>query len=284
MDLAYWNFRHWPFERTYAVDRFYSSPLHEEALARMLFLVEESRRSGILVGPSGSGKTYLLKLVQQRSERLGRLTVRCDATGLGGDELISHVAAACHAVIDPDSTPSRVWSELGERFSALMYIHHPIVIILDHFDQMDVRAQQTVCRLRQIADTIGVKLTLIVSSREQQLIPNLMDLMELRTDLAYFSLDDVKQFIQFALLKAGSASNHFTEESFNAIYEISKGVPTTVISLSNLALLAAMGSSSRLVTTDVVEAAAFELSLPTRPRLSKMPSSAERPVLSSASV
>ena len=75
MDLAYWGFRRWPFERTFAPDRFFASPVHEEALARLLFLVEEFRRTGIVIGPAGTGKTYLLKQLQQRAERLGRLTV-----------------------------------------------------------------------------------------------------------------------------------------------------------------------------------------------------------------
>lgn len=284
MDLAYWNFRHWPFERTYAVDRFYSSPSHDEALARLLFLVEESRRTGLLVGPSGSGKTYLLKLVQQRSERLGRLTVRCDATGLSGDELVSQIATGCHALTAPDMSTSRIWTELNSRLSALMYIQHPIVVILDHFDYVDTKAQQAVCRLRQIADTIGVKLTLIIASREQKLVPGLLDLMELRTDLAYFTADEIRQFIRVSLLKAGSADSHFTEESFDAIHEYSRGVPTTVISISNLALLAAMGRSSRLVTSDMIEAAACELSLPMKPRSIKVPVPTERSLLSPAGV
>lgn len=284
MNLAYWNFRHWPFERTYAVDRFYCGPVQDEALARMLFLVEECRRSGALVGPSGSGKTYLLKLIQQRSERMGRLTVRCDATGLSAHELISHIADGSNATTDPDASPSRLWSELTARFSAHTYVQHPIVIIIDHFDHVDDRAQQAVCRLRQVADTVGVKLTLILSFREQRLTANLNDLVELRTDLTYFTLEDVRQFIMVSLHKAGSADSHFTEESFDAIYEYSKGVPTSIVSISNLAMLAAMGQGSRLITSDLIEAAARELSLSIKPRQLKAQSSTQRPAMSPLNV
>ena len=56
MDLSYWGFQRWPFDRTFAQDRFYSSPIHEEAFARLLFLVEEFRRSGLLTGPAGTGR------------------------------------------------------------------------------------------------------------------------------------------------------------------------------------------------------------------------------------
>ena len=75
---------------------------------------------------------------------LGRLTVRCEALGVDGHELISQVAIGCHVPCDPDASPARIWSGLRARFAALTLIQQPLVIIIDHFDQIDVSCQQTV--------------------------------------------------------------------------------------------------------------------------------------------
>ncbi len=42
---------------------FYCSPTHDEALARLTFLVENRRRLGLLLGEPGSGKTLVLKVL-----------------------------------------------------------------------------------------------------------------------------------------------------------------------------------------------------------------------------
>jgi general secretion pathway protein A len=260
MDLANWGLRNWPFERSYAADQFFSSPMHEEALARLLFLVEESRRSGIVVGPSGTGKTFLLKLVEQRAERSGRITVRCDAVGLDGNELLSQIAAGCFVAVEPDASPARIWSGLSTKFTALKYVRQPIVVIIDHFDLVDFRSQQTVCRLRQVADSIGVKLTLIVATRDRVVPSILQDVLDLRIELAGWSFDETMHFISTALSKAGTSASFFTDEALHTIHDLTGGIPASVVSLCNLSLLAAVGCGDKLITSQIVEAAVDELS------------------------
>ena len=261
LDLAYWGFRHWPFERTYAADRFFSSAIHEEAFARLLFLVEEHRRSGIVIGPGGTGKTYLLKLLQQRAERMGRLAVRCDATGFDGHELIAQIAIGCRVACEPDATPARVWSGLNARLAALNVIQQSVVIIIDHFDLVDFRCQQAICRLRQIADSIGVNLTLIVATRDRSVPTVLQDVLELRIELPAWDATETEQFIKAAIISAGSAEMLFTDEALTTVYELTKGFPASIISLCNLSLLAAMARGVTLITSEVVEAASGELNL-----------------------
>jgi type II secretory pathway predicted ATPase ExeA len=268
MDLAYWGFQRWPFERSFAADRFFASPLHEEALARLLFLVEESRRSGMIMGQGGTGKTFLLKLLQQRAERLGRVTARCEATTLDGSELAGQIAAACHAGCDPDASPARIWSSLQGRFAAMALIKQPLVIIIDHFDLVEFSCQQAVRRLHQLADATEAKLTVILATRDRIVPTALQDVVELRVDVAPWTLSETSDFIHSAIQNAGSAAMLFDDEAINAIHDATWGVPATTVSLASLSLLAAMGQDEMSVTREFVEAAAMEL-LPraTDPRL-----------------
>lgn len=263
MDLGYWGFRRWPFERSFAVDRFFSSAIHDEALARLLFLVEEFGRTGIVTGAAGTGKSLLLKILQQRAARLGRLTVCCEAMGLEGHELISQVAVGCHVQCDTESSPARIWNGLRARFAALTLIHQPLVIVIDHFDQVDFSCQQTVLRLRQNADSLGLKLTIIVATRDCVVPAALQETIDLRIEMTPWTAVETSEFITSAMTQAGVSQVVFTDEALNTIYDSTSGVPSNVVSLCNLALLAAMGRDQTLITSEVVEAAVHEL--PGRP-------------------
>ena len=259
MDLGFWGFRHWPFDRSFSAERFFASQQHDEAMARMLFLVEETRRCGIIVGPSGTGKTYLLKLLQQRSDRLGRLTVRCEATGIEGEEFVGQIAVGCNAAMDSHATSARIWSGLKARFAALAVIRQPMVILIDHFDQVEFRCQQAVWRLNQLADAVGLKLTVVLATRDRTFPAVLQDLVELRIDIAPWSAAETSRFITTAVEHAGCREILFADDAIRAIHEATNGVPARVVSLASHSLLAARGQDQLLVTRACVEAAVHEL-------------------------
>ena len=256
MDLAYWGFRHWPFDRSFAVDRFFASPQHEEALSRLLFLVEESRRCGIIVGPCGTGKTYLVKLVQQRAERLGRIVVRCDATGLDCEEIMASVAAGCHVLCD---TKAKTWNGLRARFAALALIRQPVVLLIDHFEPLESGSVQAIRRLHQLADMVGLKLTIALAMREGLLPNELQELVDVQIDIAPWTVRETADFIRLAIHRAGGHAPLFTVEAIQAIHDSTQGVPAKIISLGNLCLLAATGAEEEFVTSEIAEAAAGEL-------------------------
>lgn len=263
MDLGYWGFQRWPFERTFAQDRFYSSPIHEEALARLLFLVEEHRRTGLLTGPAGTGKSYLLRLLQERAERLGCLSVRCDATGMTGIELATHIAIACHVPVTMDDSSLRVWHGIGERLAALTLVQQSSLIIVDHIDSAEQGCLQALCRLRQAADAAGTRLTMVLASRERTVPAVLQEHIELGIEVASWTADETAQFIRFCLARANSKEMLFTDEAVTAVFEATRGVPNSIVMLCSLALLAAKGQEETVVTSECVVACAGEL--PRRP-------------------
>ena len=73
MYQAHWNLQETPFSGRNPKARFFASPTHDEALARLHFLVDERRRLGLLLGPAGSGKTLVLELLAAPTQRPSRL-------------------------------------------------------------------------------------------------------------------------------------------------------------------------------------------------------------------
>ena len=81
MYAQYWGLVDIPFHSTVDMRWFFEGPTHEEALARLLFLLEQHRRFGLIVGPIGTGKSLLLSVAAK--------TVRpaqCESGG-GGSRL-----------------------------------------------------------------------------------------------------------------------------------------------------------------------------------------------------
>jgi len=51
------------FENALDIKMFYSSPMHEEALMRMVYVINERQGAGMLTGDYGSGKTILTRIL-----------------------------------------------------------------------------------------------------------------------------------------------------------------------------------------------------------------------------
>ncbi|MCA9073097.1 MAG: hypothetical protein KDA84_29445, partial [Planctomycetaceae bacterium] len=57
----YWGLSSSPFANRLNQSAFFPSSVHEEALARLLYCVEQSKALAVLHGPRGCGKSQLLQ-------------------------------------------------------------------------------------------------------------------------------------------------------------------------------------------------------------------------------
>lgn len=259
MDLAYWGFRHWPFQRTYASEQFLFSRVNDEAVARLLYLIEESRPLGLLTGPKGTGKTFLLKILQRRALRLGRVVVHCEATGIDDQELIGQIADGCSVSRPQNGSAEQTWIAMRKKLEALALVNQSLLIVIDHLDSGVTNCQQTIVRLLQLAASIGARLTILAATRGNDLPAALLEAADLQVELCPWTLEESCQFVNTSVERAGQTGQIFTDEALLTVYEITAGIPAQVMSLSNIALLAAQGLNETLITSELVAAAASEL-------------------------
>lgn len=69
MYLDYWNLKEAPFQNVADARFAYLCPQHHEALARLVYLVQNRKLGGILTGPYGVGKTMVLELLDQEMQK-----------------------------------------------------------------------------------------------------------------------------------------------------------------------------------------------------------------------
>jgi general secretion pathway protein A len=265
MDLAYWGFRRWPFQRQRTVDQPGLGASHEEALARLLFLVDEHRRFGLLTGVAGTGKSCLLRRVKSYAERRGRVCLEVDATGVAAGELAGRIAEQFPVDCEPGATPARCWSLIQRELANQALVGRAVVAIVDHFDPAEPGGAAQLLRLMNLAESLGTELTLLVAARSPisnvDLRENfdLRDNVELSVELTGWSLAETGRFITETLRTAGAVSDIFAPDSVAAIHEITAGIPRDVVRVCDLSLLAAMSEGRLEIAAETVKAAAAEL-------------------------
>ena len=94
MHIAYWGLTHSPFASQLDPKDYYPSGLHEEALARLDFLIANGRRLGFLLGSSGTGKSLLLEVAARQLRRSNCQLVKFNVVGLGAQEVVWKLATS----------------------------------------------------------------------------------------------------------------------------------------------------------------------------------------------
>ena len=83
-----WDTQKSPFHVGVNGAGFYRSPIHEEALARLDYLIQNFYRLGLLMGPSGSGKTALTAVFANAVTSQGCRVVNFSLLGMDRDEFV----------------------------------------------------------------------------------------------------------------------------------------------------------------------------------------------------
>ena len=163
MYSSHWGLREMPFHKAHDVQSFYQSPTHEEALARLHFLVEQHRRLGLLLGPEGSGKSLLLEILSAQLRRRGPVVASVNLTGTSGDEMLWSLAGQFGRNLDRCETTPMLWRALSDRLAAFRYQQVDAVILIDDADQAANSVVPHLLRLAKLEPTPQPRLTLILA-------------------------------------------------------------------------------------------------------------------------
>lgn len=261
---SYWGLVESPFINRCNQRWFYESPTHEEALARMYFLVEESRRCGVLRGPRGTGKSLLLKVLEEQLHRTQRQSAHIDLTGLDSAEFLGELCLKLQFPTPRDDSPALAWRALADFLVGSRLAHVHTVIMLDHLELAGEGIEQAIARLLQLERGAAESLTVIIATGEQVnsgARPAWLDECDLMIDLVALDQQQTEQYVRETLRRAGCTQDIFEPAAVNALFQRSAGVPREVNRLCDLALLTAMGQQAERIGPEVIDTAGRELVL-----------------------
>jgi general secretion pathway protein A len=260
MYQTYWGLKELPFSPAAGQALVEHSPLHAEALARLAFLVENKSQLGLLVGPAGSGKSLVLAQFARQQRSAGAAVAEL-AGGAGSQrEALLQITAQWGADPDDAAEGGRLWRLAADRLAELRLEQVAAVLVIDDAETAPAEVLGLVRRLLKLPDG---QLTVVAAADDAaagRLAPWLVELAELRIELAVWTEDETRHYLKTSLSRAGRQQPAFADRAVRRLFELSAGVPRRVNQLAQLALVAGAGQQLAQVDEQTVLAVHEELS------------------------
>lgn len=260
----YFSLKEKPFSKTPDPRFMFLSKGHEEALARLEFVLEE-REIAVLTGEIGCGKTTISRSLM---DRLGDAYKFCFIVNprLNAIEFLRTVAR----LLDVEH-PAPAKDDLLEQINAVVYESYQKgicpVIVIDEAQMIVDGAVFDEIRLLtnfQLDDRnlLGVIIMGQPELREMLALPRYEPLRQriaLHYHLQALSLEETMEYLDFRLEMAGGTAGLFTPDAVQTIYQLTGGVPRKINSMATNALLVAYGNDAALVDSAIVNEIKDEL-------------------------
>ena len=264
MYKVHWGINRSPFPGWIDPECFYNGPGFQEALARLVFLVDNRRRLGLLTGRRGAGKSMIFEVLAQQLRKRGCQVAKIGMLGLNHNEFITNVADALDIHTTGEQSLVSLWRSVGDRLVTNRYQQIQTVILLDDADDAETDALTAILRLSNLDQSPNPFLTIVLSSgndRCELLGQRLQDMCELRVDLESLNAEQTEAYIQSALANVGREAPAFQTKAIERLQELSGGVPRRIGQLAQLCLVAGAGQGLNQIEPETVEAAYRELSV-----------------------
>ena len=259
---SHWGLSESPFASRPSTKWFHESPVHDEALARLFYLIEQRRGFGLLSGSSGTGKTLTLKHLEGQIRRSQRRVASVDTLGMDGHELLWQLSVSLGLTPRKGESRWNLWRRLADHLRTLQLARVQTVFLFDHFERADTTCHSMIERLFSAANNTGTLTTFIASVRSSDvanLSGFLSDLSDLRVELTNLQISETETFVRSQLSRAGCPYEAYSNNAVIRIHSHSRGVPRLISRLCELSLIAAMAEGSREIDADLVDSVAAGL-------------------------
>lgn len=240
MYLGWWGLRECPFSRD-GYPPAYLSAAQDEALARMLFLVQHGRRAGLMGGSGGSGKSFVLRAAARQLRQLGCQVAYVSLMDVGGQEFLAHLAGGWGVWSDASVSSWKQWQAIADRLVEHRCLGVSSVALLDDVDRAESEVLAHVHRLAATEPAGDARPTVILSGRPEglaRLDRRLLELVDLRIEIEPFTAMEVAEYVESSLRAAGRREPLFEADAVRALHRLSSGIPRNLNRMAQLALAA----------------------------------------------
>lgn len=261
MYCDFWNLTHAPFDQLLDLEYFFESELHEEALARLLFVAEEQKKCAVFTGPAGTGKSLTLKIFQTILKRSPYQCESLDLLGLDEEEFLWQLCAQLRLGPAYTTKLPQLWRQLTDYLTGLQLTQGRLILLLDHVDQGRSECLRTMERLLHTGNQRFPSLTIVtalenLNSREAATVSQFSDLA---IELGPFDQATTEIYVRYRLNCAGCSKPLFTADALREIQNATDGTPEKINQICDLALLAGYEQNLQEIDAQVITRAGHEI-------------------------
>jgi len=262
MYLNFYHFREEPFNNTPDPRFLFLSRQHEEAIASLVYGIQNRKGFMAVIGDIGTGKTTLCRAL------IGRLDDNVD-TSVIFNPLLS-VLELLKAINDDFGNPTAADDTVKGQIDALnkfllrrLRYKKNAVVVIDEAQHLAVDSLEMLRMLSNL-ETENQKLVQFVFLGQPELeaklkseeLRQLNQRMAIRYLLGALNFSETCEYIKHRLSIAGGEGYiQFEEKALSLIFEYSKGVPRVINLICDRALLEAYAERKQLVTKKTIKLA-----------------------------
>jgi general secretion pathway protein A len=265
MYTAFYGLREKPFSLTPDPHFLYLAVPHREALAHVLYGVEQGEGFIAVTGEVGTGKTTLCRTVLQR---LGSDTevAYIFNPSLSGDELLRAINIE-FGLLTEGRTRAELSDQINQFLLEMKREERRVLLIIDEAQNLRESTLEEI-RLLSNLETSTAKLIQILLFGQPELdemldstgLRQLRQRISVRWALSPLTAEEVSEYIRHRLhIAAGGECDLFNERALREIRRRSRGIPRLVNLLADRALLAGYATGAKTIGANLVNQAAREI-------------------------
>jgi type II secretory pathway predicted ATPase ExeA len=264
---AYWQLHSRPFENCTEARFYYPSEIHQGALLKLRYAVENERGAALLTGAAGSGKTLLVGSLKRQLNPSFAPFVHIVFPQMSASELLSYLAAEVGALasqaaaVPPDESVRRLQHFFIENSRRGC---HAVIVVDEAQLLLDSGALETLRLLMNFEGEDKPALTLLLVGQPQLLpalerLPGLEARIGVKCLLRPLNLEETVSYVNHRLTAAGATHEIFTSGALTTLHQLTGGNPRRINRLCDLALLIGYAEEQVRINAPHIEAVSNEL-------------------------
>jgi type II secretory pathway predicted ATPase ExeA len=263
----YWQLHSRPFDHGIDTRFYYPSEVHQGALLKLRYVIENERGAGLLAGSAGSGKTMVVNSLKRQVDETFSPFVHVVFPQMSARELLAYLAAEMGASTGPSTVMT-----IDESIRRLQHFlqengrrgNQAVVVIDEAHLLLECEALDTLRLLTNLEGAGKPALTLILVGQPQLLpalerLPGLEARLGVKCLLRPFNLEETVSYVTHRMTAAGATHEIFTSEALSALYELTGGNPRRINRLCDLALLIGYAEEQVRINAPQIESVSNEL-------------------------
>jgi general secretion pathway protein A len=269
MYTQFFGLREKPFTLSPDPKYLFLSDSHREALAHLLYGIEQGEGFIAVTGEVGTGKTTLCRTLLERLDPSTEVAFVFNPP-LSGMELLQAIHHEL-GLLGGEATRQELTAELNQFLLEKKAQGKRVLLIVDEAQNLERDALEQV-RLLGNLETNTAKLLQIILLGQPELdtkleSPDLRQLRQritVRWRLAPLSASEAREYIAHRLKVAGATKEIFTELATREIHRRARGIPRVINLVCDRALLAAFAAQTQTIGLGLVSQVEREVAGPPR--------------------